>query len=202
LICIGVDLGKVKDHTAIAIVVRQETRIFNRFSGQTSGTKQYEPAELRHLERVKLGTPYVEVVQRVARVARHEAMAGVRKVMAVDATGVGTPVVEMLRAALLTDQTTPMPCELKPVVITGGYGERHASGAWYVGKAELVTRLRASLELRDLRIAAGLPETPALVKELTGFGGRGHDDMVMALALAMWGARWHTVPMPAITAPV
>jgi hypothetical protein len=126
-------------------------------------------------------------------------MAGVRKVMAVDATGVGTPVVEMLRAALQSDQTA-MRCELKPVVITGGYGERHASGTWYVGKADLLTRLRASLELRDLRIAAGLPETPALVKELTGFGGRGHDDMVMALALAMWGARWQTVPMPPITA--
>jgi hypothetical protein len=93
-------------------------------------------------------------------------MAGVRKVMVVDATGVGTPVIEMLRAAR-------MGCELKPVLITGGYGERQTGGAWYVGKGGLMTQLRTSLELRDLRIAAGLPETPALVKELTGFGGRG-----------------------------
>jgi len=32
-------------------------------------------------------------------------------------------------------------------------------------------------------------ETPSLAKELAEFGGRGHDDLAMAIALALWGMR-------------
>ena len=45
------------------------------------------------------------------------------------------------------------------------------------------------MEAQDLLIAAGMGEAPALIKELIAFGGTGHDDMVIALALALWGVK-------------
>ena len=58
----------------------------------------YEGLVLRHVERVPLGTPYPEVVERVRELVTHDELAG-RCALAVDATGVGAPVVDMLRAA-------------------------------------------------------------------------------------------------------
>ena len=162
------------------------TRTFGRHRWETWEEREQAPAELRYLERLPLGTPYVEVVRKVAAVARLEGLGRGRKKLVVDATGVGTPVVEMLRAARTG-------CDLKPVVITSGTGERYGSGTYYVAKTDLMTGLRTSLELQDVAIASRLAETPALVKELAGFGGSGHDDMVMALALALWGVKVRTV---------
>jgi hypothetical protein len=49
------------------------------------------------LERVALGTPYTRVVERVGEIVRHPEMArGCRLV--VDATGAGTPVVDLMRS--------------------------------------------------------------------------------------------------------
>ena len=63
---VGVDLGKVHDYTAIAVVERAEL------------TGEWDPAmytyrkevalRLRHLERVPLGTPYTGIVERVGQV--------------------------------------------------------------------------------------------------------------------------------------
>src|SRR2546422_486408 len=47
------------------------------------------------LQRVRLGTPYPDVVDRVRDVLRRPALAG-RCTLAMDATGVGQPVLDML----------------------------------------------------------------------------------------------------------
>jgi hypothetical protein len=86
-------------------------------------------------------------------------------------------------------QTARTTAELRPVVITGGTGQRQSRGQWYVAKADLITLLRTAFEQQDLLIAAALPNKAALLKELTSFGGHAHDDMVLALALALWGVR-------------
>jgi phage FluMu gp28-like protein len=178
---LGMDLGKTRDHTAIAIVER----------GHPGETLQ-----ARYAERMPLGTPYPEVVERVRRMVGHELLRG-RCALAVDATGVGSPVVDMLRSGGLG-------CGLSAVNITGGEKETHAGNVWNVPKRDLMTGLQVLLEKRELRIARRLEEAGALIRELTdmrmtaGAGGRlrmgadgsgEHDDLAIALALACWRAK-------------
>jgi hypothetical protein len=114
--------------------------------------------------------------------------------LAVDATGVGDPVVEMLRAALPS-------VALVPVVIGGGEAARRLpDGRWHVPKAILVERLREAMGLGLLTVNPAAPGRDDLRSELASFtatqrGRRmameaavGHDDLVMALALATFAA--------------
>ena len=81
---VGVDLGQSRDFTAIAALERAEL------------TGEYDPAmcawrkevalRLRYLERVPLGTPYPEIVERVRRTTTAPELDG-RCHVAVDATG-------------------------------------------------------------------------------------------------------------------
>ena len=154
---------------------------------------------MRHLERVPLGTPYTHVVRRIVEVTQMREIAG-RCTVVVDATGVGAPVVDLLKEARLD-------AELVPVMITAGEHPAKSQGWWNVPKRDLVTRVQVMLEERELEIAAALTERRKLVEELMGmrrgfgrsgravFGavGKGHDDLVLAVALACWRASAGTV---------
>ena len=197
---VGVDLGQKQDYTAIAVVERWEAATGYDWV-KWEAVKEAKHS-LRHLERLALGTPYPEVVARVREVARSAELGGLGAVVA-DATGVGGPVIDLLREARLG-------CELVPVTITGAERASRATGGWRVPKKELVVGLQVMLETGALRIAAGLREGETFVKELTGMrvkvsAGRHeqfgawregtHDDLVLAAALACWRARWATVGM-------
>jgi hypothetical protein len=121
--------------------------------------------------------------------------------LVVDATGVGMPVVDMLRAA-------EPDCELTPVPFTDGAEQHFANGVWHVPKVDLLAGVQAALETGELRIARRMRETPTLVQEmmdvrvkLRGSGGirlgadgfGQHDDLVLAVSLACWAARRGTV---------
>ena len=181
---IGIDLGKMRNPTTIAIVHRPDTfartvlmRPYTVISERRTG-----PSALVYLATVRLGTSYVDVVERIRQVARHEALGGQARRVVVDATGVGLPVVDMLRRAKLG-------CELRPVTITGGTGERHSSGTYYVAKTDLMAGLRARLELKELEIGEGLAEWAEFRKQMVGFGTAAQDDLVLAVALAVWGVK-------------
>ena len=86
------------------------------------------------------------------------------------------------------------------VSITSGKKTRYVDGSWRVPKKELIRGVVVALENGGLRIAAGLPYTDALKAELAAFqatftdkgvavfgGKREHDDLVIAIALAVWG---------------
>ncbi len=132
----GLDLGQRQDHSAIAVVERMnEYRAFE--------TPSLHSLIVRHIERAPLGMPYPQVVERVKEVVR----AGVAEggcALAVDATGVGAPVVEMLRGALFNMKVPG--CELAAVSITGGDRERYAGGVWNVPKKDLMAGLQVLLE--------------------------------------------------------
>jgi len=81
---IGLDLGQAHDHTAIAV-----------------------------LERLPLGMDYPSMVQRVRTLVQRPELAQSPATLVVDATGVGRPVVDLLRRASL-------PCRVIPVTITVG----------------------------------------------------------------------------------
>ena len=142
-------------------------------------------------ERILLGTPYTRVVEIVERLVRSPRLAG-RCTVVVDGSGVGEPVVEMFKRA-------EMNCLLMAVVITGGsmVREGRQSGYAHVPKINLMAGLQMALEQERLKIARGMKESGALVKELLdmrinangGMGAEGageHDDLVMAVALACW----------------
>jgi hypothetical protein len=183
---VGLDLGQRQDFSALAVVEREA-----------------EGPELlvRHLERLPLGTAYIKVVARVCEVMAHPRLAGNGRLV-VDATGVGAPVVEMLRAAGMFTTVTA-------VTITGGaraHGESRGPGEqWRVPKKDLVSGLEVLLESGHLKISRQLGEAERFVRELTslkahtGEGGRWrtedsdeHDDLVMAAGLACWRARRRT----------
>ncbi len=184
---VGMDLGQRHDPTAIAIVERLEL-------AQAWQATAFHSLRVRHLERVALGTPYPGVVARVREIVRKIGAC----VLVVDGTGVGAPVVDMLRAAGLG-------CEITAVTITGGEQQRNkGASAWSVPKRDLLALLQVLLERNELRLAKGLRELGPLVRELTdvrsttrangrvrlGADGCGeHDDLVIALALACWRAR-------------
>ena len=176
---VGLDLGQRHDPTAIAVVEKITSII-----------------RVRHLERVPLGTPYPVVVERVRTIIRHGELAR-HCALVVDGTGVGAPVVDMLRAARLG-------CDLAAVTITGGERQRQNGGVWSVPKRDLLAVVQVLLERGELKLAKGLRELGPLLRELTdvrstaGVGGRvrqgadgcgEHDDLVIALALACWRAK-------------
>jgi hypothetical protein len=169
---IGCDLGQANDFTAIAVV-------------QAIGTKSH----LRHLEQVPLGTSYPAIVERIGSMVA-AVPAPVRLV--IDASGVGRPVSDMLIGSGLSPVS---------VTITGGSrAVRGSNGFWKVPKAELVRTVAVALESGSLMIARGMPAGDAFLREMKAFGvmigasgrarfearGQEHDDLVLAVALALW----------------
>jgi hypothetical protein len=114
--------------------------------------------EVRHLERVALGTPYPGVVARVKTIVSHPELRG-RCTLAADATGVGGPVVDMLRGAGLG-------CELSAVMITSSDKERQSGQTCYVPKRDLIAGVQVMLERGQLKIARQMRETGALVQSV------------------------------------
>lgn len=94
---VGLDLGQRKDFTAVAVVEREMGRPHIAVARAT--------LLVRHLERMALGTAYTRVVERVCGMMRHPALERDARLV-VDATGVGAPVVELLRGAGLAGRIT------------------------------------------------------------------------------------------------
>ena len=83
-------------------------------------------------------------------------------------------------------------CEIRPVVITGG-GAAKQHGDWEsVSRVDLLARVQMGLEYGWLRIARVMPERERLIKEMTQLGSGELDDLVIAVALAVWGAKRET----------
>jgi hypothetical protein len=190
---VGLDLGKRQDHTALAVVERAPLLWKTERDPVTWAPRREVRHFVRLLRRVALQTPYPDVVAMVGRVVNSAPLRG-RSTLVVDATGVGGPVVDLLRRARL-------PCLLLPVMITGGDGESSDGQVWRVPKRDLIVGLQVAFQKRWLEVARRCTEAPAFREELLGmrmrmsatgeerYGGRGHDDLVLATALAWWRIR-------------
>jgi len=185
-IYIGVDLGKRRDFSAIAVVERvwEQSSVETFLRTSIDGEWWFR---VRMLERLRLGTPYPDVVRRVNEVAGHRMVAMGRSVV-VDGTGVGNPVVDLLRQALN--------CQIMPVMITGGDKPTTglADGYESVPRSVLLTNMQVLVQQGRLRVASTCREAGTLRREMTGLklNGRGseaHDDLALAGALALWKAR-------------
>jgi hypothetical protein len=191
---IGLDLGQSQDFTAIAALERAELK--GAWDPVVFAWRKQVALRLRYLERVPQGTPYTEVAERAAQVTRAPQLVGCCELV-VDATGVGRPVVDLLRKSRLGGK-------IIPVTITAGSTEGCTDGYHRVPKRDLITRLQILLERGALQIAAGMRYGPALVREMadmrvkvTSSGHEQfeawregtHDDLVFAVALACWRAQ-------------
>jgi len=207
---LGVDIGKVVDPAALSLLERVRTFVPGPFQAgfQVHGSWSTSYG-IRHLERLKLGTPYPLVAERVGAVceslAASSPVSGPLMEVVVDVTGVGRPVFDMLVAIISAKR---LRVRVVGVNYTGGNLPSMAadgSSIWNLPKRDLVACLVLLFQSRELRIAERLPEAQVLVNELVNFqqtisdAGRDsygndpkrakNDDYVNASALAAWRAR-------------
>lgn len=188
--CVGLDLGQAQDHTAIAIVEKAQAVSSERDPVTYSFVTQ-TLYHVRHAERLPLGVAYPDIVEHVRRLVHRAPLEERTTTVAVDATGVGAPVVDLLRRGRLG-------CWVTPVVITGGEAASSDGVRYRVPKRDLMTGLQVAFQKRRIGLAQGLPMLAELREELRSmrvqvaangferYSGRRHDDLVLALALAWW----------------
>ncbi len=196
---IGVDIGQKVDPTTIVVA--------EAFKNERPGRRAEYRYEVRHMERLPIGTSYPDVGKRIAEVTKGITDRPVpanyyppRLWLVVDATGVGRPVVDILKDALHGSRVN-----LRPATFThgdrmegawyGGYGEE-----WRVGKAYLVSRLQALFQTSRIKLPVDHREAAAMANELINYelkvSEQGndtygafkvgtHDDLVTALGLAV-----------------
>jgi hypothetical protein len=202
---VGVDLGQAQDFTAISVLekttvdsseIRQQG-----FEAPTVINKTKKVHHLRHLQRLKLGTGYPQIVETVLTMLKALPAAKQAPALVVDATGVGRPVIDMMKKA-----------RLRPIAITitGGHDEnRVTSDEWKIPKRNLASTLAVVLQSGRLRVAPDLAEAETFVSELSNFrvkiSASGHDsydawresihdDLVLSVALACWWAERPVMP--------
>lgn len=164
-VCVaGLDLAQVHDYTVLTILTAGEGRRSVLFVDRFTR---------------------MDWSQQVARIRAALARYGDPEVW-IDSTGVGEPIYEMLLEA---------GCDVRPYVLT------HSS------KAALVNNLVLMLESGDVELLSP-DEAPEVVDEMEGFEysvtnagnvtcsapSGGHDDCVISLGLAAWGARDAGIP--------
>lgn len=200
---LGLDLGKMSDFSALAIAEERPERT-DLILGKARLVPYWadDPAyDLPWLQRWPLRTPYQVIAEDVAkRVAALVAIPSTEVQLYVDGTGVGTAVVEILQQQ---EAIKFMPERMKTITITAGREVTRVTDGWHVAKGELVSVAQVALQRGRLNVSPQLPEARTLRDELGTFevtlteaanasfshrDGK-HDDLVLATALALWGAK-------------
>ena len=200
---LGLDLGKMSDFSALAIVEERPERT-ELLLGKARLVPYWadDPSyDLPWLQRWPLRTPYQTIAEDVAkRVAVLSGNTANEVSLYVDGTGVGTAVVEILQQQEAIKLLYP---GMETITITAGREVTQVPGGWHVAKGELVSVAQVALQRGKLNVAPALPETRTLRDELGTFevtlteaanatfshrDGK-HDDLVLATALALWGAK-------------
>jgi hypothetical protein len=187
---VGLDLGQAQDYSALVILERRG------FSPQNY------TFDCRFLHRWQLKTPYPQIVADTVRYMNSESLnKGVRErpVLALDQTGVGAGIADLFRQE-------KMAAKLIPIYITSGSDVTREGDVRRVPKRVLVTNTAIALQSGKLKISEELPLTKTLTSELENFQAKitsagndtygagaewrvgNNDDLVLALALALWTA--------------
>ncbi len=186
----GLDLGQSQDYSALVILERRGFSL------------QKYSFDCRHIHRWKLRTPYPVIVADTVRWMNSEAVnKGVkaRPTLAIDKTGVGSPVVDLFK-------NEKMHARLVPVLITAGDSVTKDGDTVRVPKRNLVSSISIALQNGKLKYSDQLELTSTLIAELQNFKAKistaGHDsygagaewrtgnndDLVLALSMALWCA--------------
>lgn len=177
----GLDLGQVRDFTALSIA--EKVKVAETYEYHT-----------RHVERFELGITYPMIIDKLQE--RLRAVNLEKYKVVADATGVGRPVIDLMRKEGIS---------VVPIMITGGEKELFDPelGGWKVPKRILISNLQVLLQNGQLKFAKGMMHSKNLIDELLNFkikvNAHGndtyaawreseHDDLVLSLALAVWYA--------------
>jgi hypothetical protein len=160
--------------------------------------RQRGQLDIRVAQRLPLGMTFDRqldrlqaIIDRLGSVHGQPELDGGVKV-AIDATGLGRPVLELAQRKLRQWPTG--------VIITGGSTASVTGSLWRVPKEDLVGATSVALQNRRLHAARQLPDLVTLLDELKAFSYEattagtsygndaraGHDDMVVALMLAAY----------------
>jgi Terminase RNaseH-like domain len=188
---VGIDVGQTTDPSAVLVL---EHDIY-----------QKNPIYLvRAAHRYPLGTRFTELAADILDRFTKPPFNDRNTMIAIDATGVGLPVVELIKA-------NPRLWQVYAITITGATAVGGSGYTRTVPKRDLITTAAVLFQQQRIRIAAGLPDTPALIHELLNFrvktsdsghktyeaaGSREHDDLVLALSLALWTAEQRPASIP------
>lgn len=182
-ILVGLDLGQQHDYTVLSVF-------------KIAGPDRYSQNSKNHytltnLYRAPLKISYTEIVDGIALFI-HNYLAIHNYTCIVDYTGVGRPIVDMLREqkinVVAVNTTGGVFCNWKSTVEVS------------VPKRDIVTSLKATLEGRRLSIVNSIDIVDVLVQEFVNFTERKnefanlqfeakygyHDDIVMSAGLAIW----------------
>lgn len=209
---VGLDLGKLHDPSALVVAEILPNQDSAR---RPDGLRMppYTRYRVQRIQRLPLGLDYPQQVGYVLRMltaiyelARWEESIGhitfgapdLAIQLYADATGVGGPIIDLLRGALEHDTRLRWHVVLWP--ITFAHGERYNRSNGRMGKAYLVSRLQALLQQQHIDLPAHDAEVAAMVDELKAYDIRvdqdghdtygafktgAHDDMATALGLAV-----------------
>jgi hypothetical protein len=208
---IGIDIGRIHDPTAYAVgeVVWRATGRLRQISGRdaqdhpdprllrwTGGgwvELAAEPVYLVHqARRLELGLDYTEVAKRLADMICAPQLAGRRRAVWMDTTGVGAGIFAHLRS-IIGDRPASRDVDLWPTVFTGGRGtlEHTPAGEVHVAKEWFGSRLGALLAPpARLLIARGIPDAQALQTELLNYSIRVRERDGHAEIGALRGNQW------------
>ncbi len=197
MIYLGLDIGQAADYTALVA----DDVTMEQCGYDAQGGLDYERIHrIRHVERFPLAMSYPEMVSRIIKMVETPQLRDSRLV--VDATGVGRPVVDMLRSARVP---------IFPVMITAGASESFDAdtGFWHIPKRELISTVQVVLGHGRLRFAK-LPESDTIKREFQNFKLKitasrnatyeawrtgDHDDLVLAVALAVYFGERYREPV-------
>lgn len=202
----GLDLGKLSDFSALALLEWNQP-----LEHADSWRADYAVTTLK---RWALGTPYLDVIAQTIRffldLEAKRPTAFFHPLLVIDATGVGEAVVE---AAVRQMRENNVPGSWCAATITAGNViTNHGASRWSVSKKQLVSHLQAVMGSRRLHVAPELPDARTLLRELETFTvkitsagnesfeswrERDHDDLVLAVALAVWAAE-HGILYPTL----
>jgi len=186
----GLDVGQAQDPTALAIV-EHEAR------------SRHPVYNVRELYRYPLGTPYPVICDEISARLRSAPLAR-NSLVAIDATGVGAPIVDLIK-----NQRDIY--DIYSITITGGTAVSGTSYQLTVPKRDLITKTAILFQQHRIRIAASLPDTQQLLDELHSYRiktsdtghhtyapahSSDHDDLLLALSLALWIGEHRPVPPP------
>jgi hypothetical protein len=179
---VGLDLGQTADYSALIVSERV-------------GEGRASVFVVRFAKRWR-GVSYAVLVGEVGKIlGRFAKDARIR--FNLDATGVGRAVLDIFREAHAEGELC---CSPRAITITSGSEPSRDGGM--VPKVDLVARVETLLAADRLSVAPGVKLGPEIRRELAAFkaktsstghhafeaGGSAHDDLVLALAIALWGA--------------
>jgi hypothetical protein len=177
----GLDLAQLGDYSALIICER-------------TGSGREAEFLVRYARRWR-GTSYPVLVTEVGKILSRLGK-DCRIRFAIDRTGVGVAIWDLFKEAHAAGELVVYP---KAITITSG-SEPNKDGST-VPKQDLIARVETLLASGRLKVAPGLKLAPVIRQELSSFrakvsatghhqyeaGGGAHDDLVLALAIALWG---------------